>query len=41
MARGRRAAPSTSPRDDWPQLHRDIEQVRAGHVDVDVEGFAT
>ena len=28
-------------RDDWPQLHRDIDQVRDGYVDVDTEGFAT
>jgi hypothetical protein len=28
-------------RDDWPQLCRDIEQVRDGYVDVDAEGFAT
>jgi hypothetical protein len=42
MARGAPCgAVDVARRDDWPQLHRDIEQIRAGHVDVDAEGFAT
>jgi TraM recognition site of TraD and TraG len=28
-------------RDDWRQLRRDVEQVRAGYIDVDAEGFAS
>ena len=37
----RARAVDVAQRDDWPQLRRDVEQVRAGYIDVDAEGFAS
>ena len=32
-------AVDVSRRADWPQLRRDVEQVRSGYIEVDAEGF--
>jgi hypothetical protein len=28
-----------SERDDWPQLRRDVDRIRTGDIDVDIDGY--